>query len=68
MLELVFMVCSILEGAHCHTEQPIRLAEGTGMIGCMMAVQVEGANYVAAHPNWSIARGTCQPAGKFADL
>ena len=43
MLELVFTVCSIVQGAHCHTLQPVRLEGNTMMIGCVMASQFEGA-------------------------
>ena len=39
MLELVITVCSIVQGANCHSLQPVRLEENTMMIGCMMASQ-----------------------------
>ena len=68
MLELVFTVCSIVQGANCHKVPPIRLAENTLMIGCMMASQFEGAKWVDTHPNYYVSRVTCQPAGKFAEL
>jgi hypothetical protein len=68
MLELVFTVCSIVQGANCHKSSPIRLAENTPMIGCVMASQFEGAKWVEAHPNYYVTRATCRPAGKFAEL
>jgi hypothetical protein len=68
MLELVFTVCSIVQGANCHALQPLRLEENTMMIGCMMASQFEGARWVGTHPNYYITRATCQPAGQFAKL
>ena len=38
------------------------------MVGCLMASQVEGAKWVASHPNQYISRITCQPAGRFAKI
>ena len=68
MLELVFTVCSIVQGANCHEEQPIRLDENAQMIACMLASQFEGARWVSTHPNYYVVRATCQPAGKFAKI
>ena len=55
MLELVFTVCSIVQGAHCHALQPVRLEGNTMMIGCVMASQFEGAKCI----NYYITRATC---------
>ncbi len=66
MLQLVFSVCSIVEGASCHELLPLN--EGTTMVGCLMASQVEGAKWAAAHPNQYIRRITCEPAGRFAKI
>lgn len=66
MLELVFTVCSIVQGANCREEPPIPLEDQTIMIGCMIASQIEGAKWVEMHPNYYIQRSTCQPAGKSA--
>lgn len=68
MLELIFTVCSIVQGANCHRIQPIRFAEKMPMIGCVVASQFEGAKWVEEHPNYYVTRATCQPAGKFAEL
>jgi hypothetical protein len=68
MLELVFTVCSVVEGAKCRELPPLPLQEETIMIGCMIASQVEGAKWADTHPNFWIQRATCQPAGKFAKL
>jgi hypothetical protein len=43
MIQLVFSVCSIVEGAACHELPPVPLKEGTTIVGCLMASQVEGA-------------------------
>jgi hypothetical protein len=67
-LQLVLSICSIVEGAACHELPPTPLKEGTTMIGCLMASQVEGAKWVAAHPNQYIRRITCAPAGRFAKI
>lgn len=68
MLELVFTVCSIVQGANCHEVQPIRLDENAPMMACMLATQFEGARWVESHPNYYIARATCQPSGRFAKI
>jgi hypothetical protein len=68
MLELVFTVCSIVQGAGCRELNPMPLQENTHMIACLMASQIEGARWVEAHPNFYIARSKCQPARTFAIL
>ncbi len=68
MLQLIFSVCSIVEGAACHSLPPVPLQENTTMIACLMASQVEGAKWAAAHPNQYIQKVTCEPAGHFAKL
>lgn len=66
VLQLIFSVCSIVEGAACHELPPVPLREGTTIMGCAMASQIEGAKWVAAHPNHYIQKAICQPAGRFA--
>lgn len=68
MLQLIFSVCSIVEGATCQELPPIPLREGTSLMGCAIASQIEGAKWVAAHPNHYIQKATCQPAGRFAKI
>ncbi len=68
MLQLIFSVCSIVEGASCHELPPMPLQENTTVIACLMASQVEGAKWVTAHPNQYIQKATCEPAGRFAKL
>lgn len=69
MLQLVFTVCSIVQGAMCHELAPIPLDENAGMMACAMAGQFEGAKYTLAHPNWWIARYKCKPAnGLYTNL
>jgi hypothetical protein len=66
MIQLVFSVCSIVEGAACHELPPVPLKEGASMVRCLMASQVEGAKWAAAHPNQYIRNIRCEPAGRFA--
>lgn len=68
MLELVFTVCSVVQGAGCRDLNPMPLQENTQMIACLMASQIEGAKWTDAHPNFYIARAKCQPARTFANL
>jgi len=66
MLELVFVVCSIVEGATCRELSPIPLEPNTLVVACLMATQIEGAKWAQTHPNHYIQRATCRPAGQFA--
>lgn len=68
MLQLIFSVCSIVEGATCHELPPIPLQQGTSLMACAMASQIEGAKWVNAHPNHYIQKATCKPAGEFAKI
>lgn len=68
MLELVFTVCSIVQGANCHKLPPVTLQENAHMMACVMASQIEAAKWIEAHPNFYVARATCQPAKTFANI
>ena len=68
MLELVFTVCSVVQGAHCTELQPFRLDENSLPIACVMASQFEAAEWVRTHPNFYVVRATCPPAGRYANL
>jgi hypothetical protein len=68
VLQLIFSVCSILEGATCSELPPIPLQEGTTIMACVMASQIEGAKWAAAHPNHYIQKAVCEPAGPFAKI
>ena len=65
MLELVLTVCSLVQGAACRDLDTIPLGQAS-MIACVFASQVEGAKWVEDHPNFYIARATCQPANRMA--
>lgn len=65
MIELVFLVCSIVEGARC-SEPTVPLAHDATMMHCLLATQIEGAKWASEHPNHYIQRATCRPAGHFA--
>jgi hypothetical protein len=68
VLQLVFSVCSIVQGASCQELPPIPLEEGTTMMACAIASQIEGARWAVAHPNHYIQRATCGPAGTYAKI
>lgn len=68
MFELILTVCTIVAGASCREENPIQLHEHVGMMGCLVASQVEGAKWAEAHPNYYIAKYTCQPARVFSRI
>lgn len=60
MLELILTVCTIVQGANCRTE-PLMQSQ-TGMVGCLIASQIEGAKWVQQNPNYYIQKMTCRPA------
>jgi hypothetical protein len=66
MIQIIFSVCSILEGPACRELPPIPLKPEATMSACFMASQIEGAKWVVAHPNFYITKATCQAAGVFA--
>ncbi len=66
MYELVFTVCSVVAGAACREANPIPLEEHVGLMGCLVASQIEGAKWIETHPNFYVSKYTCQPAKLFA--
>jgi hypothetical protein len=66
VIELIFSVCTIVEGATCRELPPVPLMPQASMHDCLMASQIEGAKWVVGHPNYYISRIACRPAGKFA--
>jgi len=68
VLQLIFSVCSIVEGATCHELPPIPLQAGTSLMACVMASQIEGAKWVNAHPNHYTKKATCKPVGQVAKI
>jgi hypothetical protein len=67
MLELVLTVCSLVQGASCRDLNAIQLGQ-VSMMTCAFASQVEGAKWVGEHPNFYIARSTCQPANRVVKI
>jgi len=68
MIELIFSVCSIVEGATCRELPPMPLRPQATMSDCFMASQIEGAKWVSGHPNYYVYGVTCQPSGTFAKI
>jgi hypothetical protein len=66
--ELIFTVCSVVAGASCREANPIPLQDNVGVMGCLIASQIEGAKWTEAHPNFYVSRYTCQPAKTFARI
>jgi hypothetical protein len=66
VIELVFSVCTIVEGAACRELPPVPLKPEATIFDCFAASQIEGAKWVIGHPNYYISRATCRPSGVFA--
>ena len=68
-LALFFRVCLLADPNSCRELPPLPLAENTSLMGCLLASQMEGAKWVAAHPNHFVAKARCAPAqSRLADI
>jgi hypothetical protein len=68
VIEIVFSVCTIVEGAMCRELPPIPLKQEATMMHCFMASQIEGAKWAVGHPNYYIHRATCRKAGAYTNI
>jgi hypothetical protein len=68
MIELIFSVCTIVEGAACRDLPPMPLRPEATIYNCLVASQIEGAKWVVGHPNYYVYKATCRPAGAFAKI
>jgi hypothetical protein len=66
MLELVFTACSLLQGASCKQVSLTYSMESVSLIQCMTGAQPVIAAWVREHPNWTVAKWSCRPAGLYA--
>lgn len=66
MYELIFTVCSFVQGVQCRELPSIAIEQGGTPYACVMASQIEGAKWIDDHPNFYINRMTCQPAGVYS--
>jgi hypothetical protein len=64
MIELAFTICSIVEGAKCR-EQSLVFSD-VSLITCMVGAQPQLAMWAEQHPNWTISKWHCRPAGLYA--
>lgn len=65
MLKIVVFVCSILSTEQCKTIDLVIADEQVSQMQCMMGYQAQVmiAEWKAAHPNWSVRKWRCEPAG-----
>ena len=70
MLEIALTVCSILSAQSCKDISLTYPDEGQLVtpFACMMIGQSEISKWIEGHPNWSVARWTCQGAGRYAKI
>jgi hypothetical protein len=68
MIEIAAAVCMVGSAQHCRDIVLSFQADSVTPASCMMYGQSELAKWTEGHPNWRIARFTCRPAGKFANL
>jgi hypothetical protein len=65
MTTLALLVCSILhDGGRCR-EVELQFAD-LSVLTCTMAAMPIAAQWATEHPNWSVRRWQCRPAGIYA--
>lgn len=64
MIELVFTVCSLLEGAKCKEQSLV--FQDLSLMTCLVGAQPQLARWAEGHPNWTVSKWTCRQAGMFA--
>jgi hypothetical protein len=68
MIELVVAVCMIDQPATCKDVHLSFEAQGVSTHQCLMQGQFEMAKWIGEHPDWSVHRWKCQPAGQVAKI
>jgi hypothetical protein len=68
MIELLISVCLLAEPGRCKDVALTFVGETLTPFQCMMGAQPEIAKWSQVHPNWSVRRWTCQPAGRIAKI
>ncbi len=61
MIELVFIACLKTAPAVCD-ERRIGYLDDVGLTACMIQAQPQLAQWMATHPNLTVARWSCSPA------
>ena len=65
MYELILTVCTLVQGAHCKDLASVKIDSSSTPMACLVASQMEGANWINEHPNFYLHKVTCQPYGIF---
>jgi hypothetical protein len=65
MIELVMTVCSLLAGQKCTDKTLTFEAQAVSLMGCSLYGQFAMAQWSEEHPNWSVVKWRCRPAGEF---
>jgi len=66
VIELAFTACSIVQGARCF--EKTLLFSDVSLITCQTQGQQPLADWRNKHPNFTIGRWQCRPAGQFAKI
>lgn len=66
MIELIFIACSIVNGAQCHDVKLVY--QDISLMTCLMQAQQPIAEWANVHPNFTTGKYTCQLAGTYANL
>lgn len=68
MIELVFAVCMVDQPSRCKDVRLNFAAEHVTANQCMMNGQIAMAQWAGDHPNWTIKKWRCAPAGQVAKI
>lgn len=66
MLELVMLVCNVVNPTNCKNVPLIYGDESRSPYQCIMQAMPEMAKWAGQNPQWRVAKWTCRRAGRYA--
>lgn len=67
MIELLVSVCLIAHPARCK-DVTLSFDDAVTPMQCLIGAQPQIAKWANTHPQWTVRRWRCQPAGLFAKI
>lgn len=68
MIEIIFSVCLAAQPQQCREERLSFFQASVTPRQCMMMGQIEVAKWMDGHPNYTLQKWKCQPAGQMAKI
>lgn len=64
LVQLVLVYCLAAEPSRCVERRPVSAEPSPGLMACIAGAQPEAARWLAAHPDYVLARYRCELGGK----